>query len=117
MTLSFSTVELRPNAHLVRLDGALNAVTYQGLEKEFQRLLDSGATLLVLDLKSLVFLGSTGIRVLLQAYKTLRARGGDLRTLQVQKPIQDVFDLVQLFPASQAFADKADLQRFLDAAK
>lgn len=117
MTLSFSTTELRPNFHLIRLDGALNAVTYQGLEKEVQRLLDAGTTHLVLDLKALVFLGSTGIRVLLQAFKSLRSRGGDLRTLGVNKPVQDVLDLVQLFPATQAFADKADLQRFLDATK
>lgn len=117
MTLSFSTTELRPNAYLIRLDGALNAVTYQGLDKEVQRLLDSGMTFLVLDLKALVFLGSTGIRVLLLALKGVRARGGDVRTLGVPKAIQDVFDLVQLFPASQSFADKADLQRFLDATK
>ncbi|MDF3056164.1 MAG: hypothetical protein K0R17_379 [Rariglobus sp.] len=117
MILSVSTTEVTPTAHILHLNGMLSAVTYQGLEKEIQGLIESGATLLVLDLQALEFLGSTGIRVLLQALKTLRAKGGDVRTMQVPKAIQDVFDLVQLFPASQAFASKADLQRFLDTAK
>lgn len=117
MILSVSSTEVSPNVHILHLNGMLSAVTYQGLEKEIQRLIAEGATLLVLDLQALEFLGSTGIRVLLQALKILRAKGGDVRTLQVPKAIQDVFDLVQLFPASQAFATKADLQRFLAAGK
>lgn len=113
MILTVSVTELTPAAHVVHLNGMLSAVTYQGLEKELQRLIAEGTKLIVLDLQGLEFLGSTGIRVLLQTLKTLRAQGGDVRTLNVPKPIQEVFDLVQLFPASQAFANKAELQAFL----
>lgn len=117
MILSVSAAELAPNIHVLSLNGMLSAVTYQGLESEIQRLILEGASLIVLDLHALEFLGSTGIRVLLQAQKTLRAKGGDVRTLQVPQPIQDVFDLVQLFPAVQAFPDKAALEAFVAAQK
>lgn len=113
MILTVSTTELTPTAHVVHLNGMLSAVTYQGLEKELQHLIAGGTQLIVLDLQGLEFLGSTGIRVLLQTLKTLRAQGGDVRTLNVPKAIQEVFDLVQLFPASQAFANKAELQAAL----
>jgi anti-anti-sigma factor len=117
MILSVSTSEVSPAVRILHLNGMLSAVTYHGLEKEILRVIDEGATLLVLDLQGLEFLGSTGIRVLLQALKTLRAKGGDVRTMQVPKAIQEVFDLVQLFPASQAFANKAELQAFLAPVK
>lgn len=117
MILSVSSTEVSPHVHIIHLNGMLSAVTYQGLDKEIQRLIAEGSTTLVLDLQGLEFLGSTGIRVLLQTLKTLRAKGGDVRTLHVPTTIQDVFDIVQLFPASQAFASKADLHRFLETAK
>lgn len=117
MILSVSSTEVSPTVHILHLNGMLSAVTYQGLEKELQRLVAEGVKLIVLDLQGLEFLGSTGIRVLLQTLKTLRTQGGDVRTLQVPKAIQDVFDLVQLFPASQAFANKAELNAFLATAK
>lgn len=117
MILTVSVTEVTPTAHIVHLHGMLSAVTYQGLEKELQHLLANGTKFIVLDLQGLEFLASTGIRVLLQTLKSLRAQGGDVRTLNVPKAIQDVFDLVQLFPANQAFATKAEAQAYLTAAK
>lgn len=117
MILALATTTLSPTAHVVHLDGVLTAVTYPALEKELQRLIGEGAKLIVLDVKGLTFLASTGIRVLLQTFKTLRASGGDLRLMQVQKPIQDVLDLVQLFPADTNFANQADLERFVKAGR
>jgi anti-anti-sigma factor len=117
MILALATSSLSPTAHVVHLDGVLTAVTYPALEKELQRLIGEGASLLVLDVKGLTFLASTGIRVLLQTLKTMRAAGGDLRMMHVPRPVQDVFDLVQLFPADTNFADQADLARFMKAGR
>lgn len=115
MILALATTSLSPAAHVVHLDGVLTAVTYPALEKELQRLISAGAKLIVLDMKGLTYLASTGIRVLLQTLKTMRADGGDLRLLQVPAPVQQVLDLVQLFPADGNFANEADLERFVKA--
>ena len=117
MILAIATSSLSPTAHVVHADGGLTAVTYPALEKELQRLISDGAKLIVLDVKGLTFLASTGIRVLLQTLKTLRASGGDMRLMQVPASIQDVLDLVQLFPAETNFANPADLERFLKAGR
>ena len=47
----------------------------------------------------------------------MRAHGGDLRLMQVPTSIQDVLDLVQLFPSETNFANAADLERFLKASR
>ncbi len=117
MILALATTSLNATAHVVHADGVLTAVTYPALEKELQRLIGDGAKLIVIDVKGLTFLASTGIRVLLQTLKTMRAAGGDLRLMQVPAAIQDVLDLVQLFPADTNFADQADLERFLKAGR
>ena len=117
MILALATSSLKPDTHVVHLDGVLTAVTYPALEKELQRLIGEGARLVVLDCKGLTFLASTGIRVLLQTFKTLRAQGGDLRLMQVPAPIQEVLDLVQLFPADSNFANAVDLERFVKASR
>ena len=117
MILAFATTSLNPTTFVVHVDGVLTAFTYPALEKELQRLIGEGAKLIVLDVKGLTFLASTGIRVLLQTLKAMRAQGGDLRLMQVPAPVQDVLDLVQLFPAETNFANQADLERFLKAGR
>ena len=117
MILALSTTSPNSAAHVVHLDGVLTAVTYPALEKELQRLVAEGSKLIVLDLKGLTFLASTGIRVLLQTLKTQRAQGGELRLMQVPKAIQEVLDLVQLFPADTNFANAADLERYIKAGR
>lgn len=117
MILALATTPLNPTAHVVHMDGVLTAVTYPALEKELQRLIGEGAQLIVLDVKGLTFLASTGIRVLLQTLKAMRANGGELRLMHVPTPIQEVLDLVQFFPADTNFANQADLERFLKAGR
>ncbi|MBC8011444.1 MAG: STAS domain-containing protein [Burkholderiales bacterium] len=117
MILALATSSPTPTAHVVHMDGVLTAVTYPALEKELQRLIGEGAKLIVLDVKGLTFLASTGIRVLLQTLKAMRAHGGELRLMQVPAQIQDVLDLVQLFPADTNFANAADLERFVKAGR
>lgn len=116
--LTFSTTSPAPAVFIVHLQGQLNALTYQGLETELDRLIgEEGAKLVVLDAKALDFLSSVGIRVLIKALKSLTANGGELRTLQVPVAIQNILDIVGLFPASQAFATPADLQQHIAARK
>ncbi len=116
--LTFSTTTPAPAAFIIHLQGPLNALTYQALESELDRLIgEEGAKLVVLDTKHLEFLSSVGIRVLVKALKNLQANGGDLRVMQVPAVIQAVFDIIALFPAGESFATSADLDRHLATRK
>lgn len=116
--LTFSTTTPAPAVFVVHLQGPLNALTYQALESELERLIgEEGATLVVLDAKHLEFLSSVGIRVLVKALKNLKANGGDFRIQQAPPVIQAVFDLVALFPANESFATQTDLDRHLATRK
>jgi len=47
----------------------------------------------VLDCADLEYIASSGLRVLLQANKSLTALGGTLKLINVQAPVQSVLDM------------------------
>ena len=75
--MSFSTsVERRDDAAIVTMEGDLDIATEAQATADLDRAMD-GAELLVVDLRELSFLDSTGVRVLLAA--DLRAREKGMR--------------------------------------
>ena len=83
-------IEKKDNTTLA-LSGRLDTVTAPELEKAVAELLPQ-ADSLVLDLGSLEYISSAGLRVILKAYKTLANKGG-LKLTGVQEAVREVFDI------------------------
>lgn len=47
----------------------------------------------VMDCKELEYISSSGLRVLLEAYKSLSAVGGSLKLINMQASVQNVLDM------------------------
>lgn len=47
----------------------------------------------VMDCKDLEYISSSGLRILLEAQKSLKAAGGTLRLINVQDSVQSVLDM------------------------
>lgn len=73
------------------LTGRLDTVTAPELEKAVAALLPQVDSL-VLDLHSLEYISSAGLRVILKAYKALAHRNG-LKLTGVQEAVKEVFDI------------------------
>ena len=75
----------------VSIAGRLDTTTAPELEKE---LMDSiaGVTKLVLDFAELEYLSSAGLRVLLQAQKTMNKQG-EMIVKNVNETIMEIFDV------------------------
>lgn len=93
--LEFETKELEDRAH-VALRGELDLSTAAKVERELQRVEQSGIKLVVLDLSELTFLDSTGLRLIVGADQ--RARESDRRLAVVKGPatVQRVFTITKL---------------------
>ncbi len=76
---------------IVNIAGRLDTTTAPELEKE---LMDSiaGVTKLVLDFAELEYLSSAGLRVLLQAQKTMNKQG-EMIVKNVNETIMEIFDV------------------------
>ncbi len=76
---------------LFELEGRLDTVTSQELEKQLKSSLD-GVEKLVLDCSGLEYISSAGLRVLLATQKIMMKQG-EMKLVQVSGAIMEIFDI------------------------
>jgi anti-anti-sigma factor len=82
---------------LVTLSGELDISTGGRFERELSRVEDSDAgTALVLDLRELTFIDSTGLRLIVAADARAREAGRTLALIQGPPAVQRVFEITML---------------------
>lgn len=79
-----------PGTLVIRLEGALDAVTAPKLEEKLNNELND-ADVLVLDMEDLEYVSSAGLRVILNAQKTMSAKGG-MKVINVSDCIMETFE-------------------------
>ena len=85
-----SIVKKQDNGVLtIALEGRMDIVTAQDLEKEINSSLD-GVTELIFDLEKLTYISSAGLRVLLLAQKKMNKQGS-MKVIRVNEMVLDVF--------------------------
>ena len=75
----------------VTLKGFLDTMTSPQLEEKLDL---SKITELVIDLKSVEYVSSAGLRVLLSFHKTMMAKGGKLIITNLTDSVKEIFDMV-----------------------
>ncbi len=87
-------------ANVVYLTGRLDAHAANDVEQKLNSLTAANQACLVLNLKELEYISSSGLRVILAALKRATKRQGDVRLACLQPSVKDVFDIAgftQLF--------------------
>jgi anti-sigma B factor antagonist len=93
--LELTTSERNGGAH-VALTGELDIATAPKLEDEVRRLEAEGRKLIVIDLRGLEFMDSSGLRALLAADTRSRERGARLVLVRGDDRIQRVLRITRL---------------------
>lgn len=78
---------------LIALSGQLDTLTAIDFEKEIQQVLESGATVVVLDGKELTYVSSAGLRLLLTLHKGMTTKGGTFRLRNINADIMEIFNI------------------------
>ncbi|MCP4451995.1 MAG: STAS domain-containing protein, partial [Planctomycetes bacterium] len=68
---------------------------------------------LVLDMKEISFISSTGIGVIVKTRNVLKQKGSDLTMVNIQPQIKRVFDIMQLTPILKVCEDQEELDDYL----
>ena len=79
------------NALTIALEGRLDTTTAPELEQALKESLDS-AQELIMDFSKLDYISSAGLRVLLSAHKTMRAKDG-MKVVNVNEIVKEVLDV------------------------
>lgn len=89
---------------ILRIDGRIDAATSSILEKKIQTLLDENRVELLLDFSDVDYLSSAGMRVLLAAFKKIKAKHGVFALFSLSDDVNEIvclagFDkILHLFP-------------------
>lgn len=73
---------------VIGVTGELDLATSPGLEEELEKLAASGAELVVVDLRQLEFMDSTGLSVLVRAHQQATERGRRFAVVRGPQQVQ-----------------------------
>jgi anti-sigma B factor antagonist len=90
------TTELGPRQFAITLNGDVDLYTAPELKSELHRLIEAGASRIVIDMTSATFIDSTTLGVLLGALKRFRPTGGELVLVCSDPNIRRVFEITLL---------------------
>ena len=74
----------------------LDANNSEELKIELRHLFDSGTKDLVIDLKEVLFIDSSGLGVLVSGYKNASTQHGSLKLSNLQSQVKSMFELTRL---------------------
>ncbi|MGB9185351.1 MAG: STAS domain-containing protein [Solirubrobacteraceae bacterium] len=80
-------------AAIIAVSGELDLASSPSLEAELKRVADTGSELLVLDLRQLEFMDSTGLSVIVKAHQRLADEGRSLYVVRGSQQVQRLLDL------------------------
>ena len=88
--------EGEPHAYRMRITGEIDLESGSALAREFAKLADLGAMLVIIDAAGVDFIDSAGLREIVKAGNELGARGGQLFVEGVNGAAQRVLELTGL---------------------
>ena len=91
------------------LSGELDLSTVQQLERAVASRVDGKPELVVLDLRKLVFLDATGLRLVLRLHERLQGVGGRLVLVEGPRRIHRVFELTRAVEVLEIVPDPAEI--------
>ena len=114
MPLNIRVTQSRPFSKTVHLEGRLNNETVAALDQELNRIANSPATAVVLDLAGVDYINSEGIRSIFRLRKMMAARSGKTLLVNLQPQVQKVLDIVNAVDVTAVFASVQELDEYLD---
>ena len=79
--------------HILSLDGRFDAHSAGDVEKELNLAISKGARKLLLDMDSVEYISSAGLRVLLAVAKKLKKEEGEIKLCCLKPYVKEVFDI------------------------
>jgi anti-sigma B factor antagonist len=77
------------------------------LRKTIRTLLEENRSLLLLNLGDVDYIDSSGIGELVSAFSAVRARGGDMKLLNLTKKVRDLLQITKLFTVFDVHSDES----------
>ena len=111
MSLKVTAKEQRVGVFVISPVGSIDSDTYSILEDRVDLILESSPSEIVFDMRSVDYLSSAGIRVILKAKKALKKNAGSVILVHLQPQVKKVFDIIKALPTMTVFTS---IEEYLD---
>ena len=115
MALDIKSHEKSPRVFEIQLAGNLDTQTHAQLESHVAMLLESKPRALAFDMAKLDYISSMGLRVVMQAMKSMKAAGGEIVLANLQPHVKKVFDIAKVMPPGSMFSSVKEADDYFDA--
>ncbi len=112
MDFDVETTE-RDGVNVLTLRGEIDVYTAPQLRQTIVDLVDGGVTKIVVDMRMVEFLDSTGLGVLVEGLRRIKSKDGDLSIVATQDKILKIFDITGL---NRAFSLHASVEEAMAGA-
>lgn len=86
-------IELEQKGNLLKISGRIDSITSPEIERKLNELLGTGMRTVLIDLSSVNYISSAGLRVFLTVQKQLVKASGEIVFIGVGKSVYEIFDL------------------------
>ncbi|MBD3882675.1 STAS domain-containing protein [Phormidium tenue FACHB-886] len=94
------------NLQIIKPSGILDGTQANHFRTEVAEAVDSGSNMILVNLKDVPFMDSSGLAALVLALKTVRAAGGKLCVCSVNDQVHMLFELTSMNRVFEIFADQ-----------
>ncbi|MBU7583526.1 MAG: STAS domain-containing protein [Nostoc sp. TH1S01] len=96
---------------VIQPEGMLNGIRGNQLRCEVSNMLENGTDILLIDLKEVNFIDSSGLGFLVSAMQMARTANAKLFVCSVNDQVRMLFELTKIDRIVQSFADQDDFKR------
>ncbi|MDH3850894.1 MAG: STAS domain-containing protein [Deltaproteobacteria bacterium] len=114
MSLTVKLDEKAPGIHVVSPMGSLDIMNYTTLQEAIDSLLEKSPKMIILDLKDLDYITSSGVGVVIKTRKIMKNNNGEILLVNLQPQIAKVFEIIKALPDQRIFNNIEELDRYLD---
>ncbi|MCK5521402.1 MAG: STAS domain-containing protein [Candidatus Marinimicrobia bacterium] len=108
MQLKASELE---GVYIVTIEGNVDTNSAPEVKSGLDKIINSGASKLILDLQLMDYISSAGLRILLITGKQLKGSNGELRLSRMNESVKDVFDISGFSSIFNIFDSVEDAQK------
>ena len=99
---------------IVKLSGRLDITQSDEVESQLAKDVLSGEGDIIIDLGSISYISSSGIRIFVGMVRELNKQGRKLKLCSITPPVKKVFDVVELLDLFDVFDDEESAVASLD---
>lgn len=102
---------MSPNVKIVQPSGILDGLKANQLRRDIGDIIATGADIVLIDLKDVKFIDSSGLGALVSVMKTVQTSGGKLFICSLNEQVKMLFELTKMDRVFERFADQDEFNR------